>query len=103
MIQCSKCGKDLGEGEERGPLASISAEIMGDEDTESWYFCPDCQVYTVEKYHDRFVGEDSVSIQGPIEKARGDAQVAIIRRCPNPWNKRCTCPAHREYFGNWVG
>ena len=88
MIKCSKCGNALGEGEQGGPVAVISAGIMGDEDTESWYFCPDCQVYTVGKYHDRFSGEDDFRVKGPIDKATGDAKVAIIRRCPEPWSKR---------------
>lgn len=102
MIKCNQCGKALGEGDQDGPVASISGEIMGDEYTETWYFCPRCQVYMVENYHDRFLGEESCSVQGPIDKARGDAKVAIIQRCPQPWDKHCRCDAHREYFGDWL-
>ncbi len=102
MINCSKCGKPLGEGEEDGRAAFICAGIMGDEYIESWYFCPGCQVYTVEDYHDRFSGEDEISVRAPIDKATGDAKVALIQQCPKPSSKRCRCAAHREYFGNWL-
>lgn len=99
MIDCAKCGKALGEGEEMSPTASISGSVMGDEYTKSWYFCPVCRVYTLEDHRDRFVNEDTVRVSQPIDKATGDAKVAIIRRCPKPWSKRCRCPAHLEYFG----
>ena len=102
MVRCTKCGQLLGEGEKRLPTASISGSIMGDEYTESWYFCPECRLYTVEDYRDRFTNEDVVSVRDPIAKATGDAKVALIRRCPEPWNKRCRCQAHREYFGGWL-
>ena len=102
MIDCAKCGAPLGEGEERHPTASICGSIMGDEYTESWYFCPACQMYTLEDHRDRFVNDEVVSVRDPIEKAAGDAKVSIIRRCPKPWSKRCRCPAHMEYFGSWL-
>jgi len=69
MIECGRCGKPRGEGEERSPTASISGSIMGDEYTESWYYCPGCQMYTLEDYRDRFSGEDKVSVRDPIDKA----------------------------------
>jgi hypothetical protein len=102
MIECAKCRNPLGEGEKNGPTAAISGSIMGDEHTESWYFCPDCQLYTFEDYRDRFSDEDTVNVRDPIDKATGDAKVAIIRQCPKPSSKRCRCPAHLEYFGNWL-
>ena len=73
---------------------------MGDEYIESYFFCDDCKIYTVEIYHDRFLGEESVFFRGPVSKEDGDAQVAIIKRCDSPWDKKCRCAAHREYFGN---
>lgn len=102
MIDCASCGRPLGEGEERTPTAVISGSIMGDEYTESWYFCPDCQLYTLEDHRDRFVGEESVQVRKPIDRATGDAKVDLIRKCPKPWSKRCRCPAHLEYFGGWL-
>jgi hypothetical protein len=102
VINCSKCGKTLGEDGQDGPVAVICGGIMGDEYIESWYFCAGCQVYTKENYRDRFSGEDDVSGHGPIDKATGDAKVALIQQCPRPRSKRCRCPAHREYFGGWL-
>lgn len=80
-------------------MASISGGIMGDEYTESYFLCGDCDVYTVEVHHDRFLGEESVFVRGPVSKAEGDAQVELIGQCSEPWNKKCRCPAHRSYFG----
>ncbi len=98
MVKCSQCGRELARTREGGLVAVISGAVMGDEYTDSYFFCPDCGVYTVEAYHDRFHGEDSVSVQGPIPKERGDERVELIRRCPDPVNKNCNCEAHREYF-----
>ncbi len=83
-------------------MASISGGIMGDEYIDSYYFCSRCQVYTVELYHDRFLGEEDVSIRGPVPKEEGDAKVECIRQCPEPWNKKCRCEAHRSYFQGWL-
>lgn len=75
---------------------------MGDEYIESYYFCEPCGVYTVEVYHDRFLGEDEVSLRGPMSKERGDEKIEVIRQCPEPGNKRCRCDAHQSYFGRWL-
>jgi hypothetical protein len=71
---------------------------MGDEYTESYYFCSRCGVYTVEIYYDRFLGDEEVSQRGPVPKSEGDAKVELIGRCPEPWNKKCRCDAHLSYF-----
>jgi len=99
VIRCLQCGNELS-GQKSVP--SISGEIMGDEYTESYYLCSHCGVYTIEVYHDRFSGEDTVSLRGPISKSQGEAKIALIRQCPEPWNKRCRCKAHRAYFGKWL-
>ncbi len=99
MIKCSKCGRDFDKQEADKPVASISGSIMGDEYVESYYFCDRCGVYTVEIYHDRFLGDDDVFFRGPMEKSEGDAKVESIRQCPEPWNKKCRCSAHVSYFG----
>ena len=99
MIRCSQCGKRLdGEGA-NGVIASICAEIMGDEYVDSYYFCEKCSVYTLGVYHDRFLNEDEVLTRGPLSKAEGDQKVSLIRQCPESWDKKCRCPAHRAYFG----
>lgn len=99
MIKCPQCRKIL---EQDAGVASISGSIMGDEYTESYFFCAKCGVYTVEVYHDRFVGEDDVSVRGPVAKSEGDAKVQLIKRCSKPWDKKCRCEAHRAYFGGWL-
>jgi len=101
-MKCSKCGETLDDGDQGARVASICGGVMGDEYIETYYFCERCQVYTVEVYHDRFSGEDSISIRGPIAREEGEAKIEIIRRCPKPGSKRCRCEAHREYFGNWL-
>lgn len=45
----------------------------------------------------RTCGADS---EGSIAKERGDHLAAIIARCDRHWDKKCRCPAHREYFGD---
>jgi hypothetical protein len=93
VLPCAQCKTALEDA-----AASISGGVMGDEYIESWYFCGSCGVYTLEIYRDRFCGEPSVQISGPVEKARGDAQIALIRGCPRAWDKNCRCPSHMTYF-----
>jgi hypothetical protein len=102
MIKCSQCERELDRKEESKFVASISGGIMGDEYIESYFFCNMCGVYTVEIYHDRFLGEDEISIRGPVSKSEGDAKVKLIQQCPEPWDKKCRCEAHRAYFGGWL-
>ena len=99
MIECAQCGEVF---EQEAGVASISGSIMGDEYTESYFFCSKCGVYTVEVYHDRFLGEDDISVRGPVAKSEGDDKIQLIKRSPEPWNKKCRCKAHREYFGRWL-
>lgn len=99
MLRCAQCGREFaGQGAE-DRVASISGSVMGDEYIESYFLCKQCGVYTVEVYHDRFLGEEDVSVHGPVRKAEGDAKVALIRQCSEPWNKKCRCQAHQSYFG----
>ena len=94
MAKCSQCGEEI-----EKPVASISGSIMGDEYIDSYYFCGKCQFYTKEGVHDRFCGEESSNTGRPLTKAEGDAKVKLIKRCHTPWDKKCRCPAHKEYFG----
>jgi hypothetical protein len=75
---------------------------MGDEETESWFYCPDCTAYTRSRSRDRFHGEEVVRPGEPFPRERAEQWLAIIRRCEEPWDKRCRCEAHREYFGGWL-
>jgi hypothetical protein len=76
----------------------MSGSIMGDECTDVWYWCPLCQVYTVASWRDNFTGVESMQLSGPVGKEQGDQAVALIGRCPEPWDKKCRCEAHRLYF-----
>jgi hypothetical protein len=96
MVQCAQCKQPL------EISASMSGSVMGDEYIESWCFCPACQVYTLEVWRDRFCGEDSINLHGPVSKANGDAKVKLIQSCVKPWDKKCRCKAHRAYFGHWL-
>lgn len=97
-MRCSQCGRDFDPSDPHQPVASISGSIMGDEQTESYFFCRLCGVYTVEVYYDRFLGEDEVTVRGPLLKEQGDEKVALIRECPESWDKKCRCKAHQTYF-----
>jgi len=98
MIRCSQCGRIFDREAGDRSVASISGSIMGDEYIESYYFCAQCQVYTVEVYHDRFLGEEEISVRGPVPKTEGDALIELIKQCDEPWNKKCRCKAHQSYF-----
>jgi rubredoxin len=98
MIRCSECGRIFDREAGDRSVASISGGIMGDEYIESYYFCAQCQVYTVEVYHDRFLGEEEISVRGPVPKTEGDALIELIKQCDEPWNKKCRCRAHQSYF-----
>ncbi len=102
MIRCSRCGEAL-EGKPGGQrVASISGSVMGDEYIDSYYFCKQCEVYTVEIYRDRFLGEEEVSVRGPVARQEGDMKAKLIKECSQPWNKKCRCEAHRSYFEGWL-
>jgi len=102
MVPCTQCGKDLSEEGKNSSVASISGSIMGDECTESFFFCKDCQVYTIKIWHDRFLGEEDISYRGPLAKNEGDDDVRLIKECATPWDKKCRCEAHCAYFGEWL-
>jgi hypothetical protein len=99
MVTCSNCGADPESVKSFARVASISGSIMGDEHIETLYYCQACLCYTIEYYIDRFCNEESVRTEGPVSKERGDQLAAIIARCGQPWDKKCRCPAHREYYG----
>lgn len=73
---------------------------MGDEHSDAYYLCPACQTYTVVATWDNFTGEETVNESGQLPKSEGDERVNLIRKCPQPWDKKCRCPAHLAYFNN---
>lgn len=100
MARCTQCGREFSGYEGPDRLAFISGSIRGDEYIESYFFCGKCNVYTVEVYHDRFLGDEHIFERGPLAKVEGDGRVALIQQCPEPRNKNCRCPAHCAYFGD---
>jgi len=96
-MQCKQCDRPLLNDER---VASISGSIMGDEVTDSYFLCPVCGVYTVAQWWDNFTGEETMNLSGPLPKQEGDERIALIRKCSQPWDKKCRCDAHRAYFNN---
>ncbi|MCU0410984.1 MAG: hypothetical protein MUF82_00425 [Bacteroidetes bacterium] len=95
-MECISCRHPFGD---QKPAASISGSIMGDENTDCLYLCPVCATYTIVSWYDNFTGGDeTMSVSGPKSKEEGDRLVALIKRCDNPWDKKCRCAAHVEYF-----
>lgn len=91
-VECTGCGRRLTER-----AAGISTCPMGDELIHSYFLCPGCQRWTVELYHDRFLGEDSLHVSGPLPLEAGQRDVDRIRSCPAPHDKWCACEVHRTW------
>jgi hypothetical protein len=98
MVKCLQCGNGLDPGDESVRVASMSGSIMGDEYTDTYYFCSTCGVYTIQSWYEPFLGEESSSSRGPVSREEGDSSVKLIRNCPQPWDKKCRCEAHMAYF-----
>jgi len=95
-MQCASCKTAIAGKAE----AAIAISVMGDEYIYSYWYCRTCDVYTVESYHDRFLGEDEISVLGPYSRDVGDRCVELVRGCPRPYDKNCDCPSHRAlYYG----
>ena len=100
MIRCAGCGRPLGEDGQETAVASMSAQIMGDEYTECYYHCASCGQYTLTGVRDRFCGEESNYVPGTcLSQEEGEARIRLIKRCRRPWDKKCHCAAHVEYWG----
>lgn len=96
-MQCLTCRHEFTDVE--GPRAAISIMVMGDEYIYSYVYCARCGNYTVESYHDRFMGDDEISFFS-IDKGEGDRAVELIAACHEPHNKFCDCESHKAlYYG----
>lgn len=98
-VKCLTCKKEFAADSE--PNAAISIFVAGDEYTYSYWKCKECSFYTVESYHDRFLGaEDEAFFLPPFSEEEGDRCVELVRACPSPFNKSCQCASHDElYYG----
>lgn len=96
-MECLKCGKIL--GPEDTPRAGISIFVMGDEYIYTYVRCSSCGEYTVEAYHDRFMGEDDVTTF-TVSRETGEKAIELIKACPAPYDKWCECDSHKAlYYG----
>ncbi|MBN1413806.1 MAG: hypothetical protein JW973_01795 [Bacteroidales bacterium] len=96
-MECLTCKRVFKEID--GPRAGISVSVMGDEYIYTYIFCSACGAYTVESYYDCFLGDAKISFFS-VDKATGDRAVELIRACPDPFDKNCTCPSHKAmYYG----
>jgi len=95
--RCARCGSSLG-GIAARP-AKICLLALGDEYTESYFYCPACGEYTVRVDHDRFMGDEETHFRGPLSREEGDRLLAMIAACPDPTDKFCACETHRALGG----
>ncbi len=98
-MQCARCGREF---ENKDRVACISGRLMGDECTDLYYWCEACGVYSLRLCREIFAGPETERIADPISKEEGDRRIALIRRCDQPYDERCRCEAHKEYFGGWL-
>lgn len=95
-MKCIQCGQGfLPDARAR---AAIAIFVLGDEVIYSYWYCAACETYTVEAFHDRFLGEHDISFLPPMHKAVGDRCVELIGACPDPGNKHCDCASHRALY-----
>lgn len=100
MTRCAACRHPLDDFE-KSLLAVMRGSIMGDEYRECYFRCPACGRFTLTVTRDRFCGEEVTVTDGKLlDAADAERRLAVVARCPEPWNKRCRCEAHREYFGD---
>ena len=100
MTRCASCRHRL-DDESSCLVVAMHGSLMGDEYVECYYRCPNCGACTMSVVRDRFAGEEVVVTEAAVlSEEEAQRRLALIARCPEPWNKRCRCEAHREYFGD---
>jgi len=97
-VNCLGCQIEMRTEDSRASWISIA--VMGDEYIYSYWNCPACRQWTVESYHDRFMGDDEIQLMGPFPPEVGERCVALIEVCPDPGEKNCDCKSHQAlYYG----
>ena len=91
-MECGQC-KAKWDGY-KNMVASITLERIGDEHTYYYWFCPECEAYTVVWNVDQFLGSEETMKPMVLDRKKGDEIVALIKKCPNPDSKRCRCEGH---------
>jgi predicted RNA-binding Zn-ribbon protein involved in translation (DUF1610 family) len=95
MLDCSHCGQELSAADR---AASMSARIMGDEYTETVFVCPACGEHTLTVDRDVFCGEERRGGGQRLTRERAAGILKLMRGCGTPWDGRCHCKSHMEYF-----
>lgn len=96
-MNCTQCSRAFLKEDH---VAAISGSIMGDEHTDVYYRCPVCGAYTVTSWRDNFTGVETMYPARPISEREGKENVDLIGKCSRPWDKKCRCEAHRQYFND---
>ena len=96
LMNCANCDEYIGEIKDQ--IASIAMLVMGDEYIYSYFRCSACEMYTAERYYDRFMGGTDISLMLPFEKEQGEKIIALIRDCPEPNSKFCECDSHQALY-----
>lgn len=97
-MKCARCADLLPKAR-----AGISIFVNGDEYIYSYFWCERCEVYSVEGFHDRFMGDSEVFVLPVISREEGDRAVALIEACPDPGDKLCGCASHAALYTGRVG
>lgn len=93
-MDCAHCSKPL----PQRALAAISILVAGDEYIYSYFQCSACGGYSVEGFHDAFMGDSEAWRLPPITPEVGERCVALARACPDPGNKHCRCASHQALY-----
>ncbi len=100
MTRCAGCRHRL-DDESSCLVVCMHGSLMGDEYVECYYRCPHCGACTMSVVRERFLGDEVVVTEAAVlSEEEAQRRLAVIARCPEPWNKHCRCDAHRDYFGD---
>jgi hypothetical protein len=100
-MQCLACHEPHPAG--RRPDAAIAVFVAGDEVIFSYWRCAACGAFSVEAWHDRFLGDADAHWIGPVAPALGERCLALVAACPSPQDKLCGCPSHRALYTGLPG
>jgi len=97
LVKCLACGS--GSPESIGTICRLG---QGNEEIYKLYRCTDCGNYLLDCYEDIFMSESSEPdphwTRGPFDKAKGELLTRLIKECPDPLDKFCSCAAHVRFF-----
>lgn len=90
--RCLKCERTL-----ESPLKHILLQSAGIEKLISYYLCPSCDAYAARVCRD--LGREGLEsrLRGPLPRSEGDLDLEKMGLCGEPWNKNCSCSAHRHF------